>query len=205
MKSESTPTNADNVRRFRERLREQGLIKKEIWIRPEYAAQVALLEKGMRESNWGTPAATETGRSAWTLTSLESALRASQLVELGHIGLEHLEGVEPALRLTMLDCGVLEILLAVHGEQVVVESILWPASAVRDPAAFNEAVLLTHKYLPLSTVSISEVRGEKFYTLFGSLDTQSSLSRMLFEIQTLAENVLIAAEMYASHLAPEAN
>lgn len=205
MKSEPTPTTtALSVRRFRDRLRDQGLLKKEVWIRPEYAQQLASLEKGMRDPNWGSPAAHETGRSAWTLVSLEQALRACQVVELGHIGLEHLEGVEPSLRLTMAECGNLEILLAVHGEQVVVESILWHATAIKDPAAFNEAVLLTHKYLPLSTVSLADVGGERFYTLFGSLDTQASLSRVLFEIQTLAENVLVAAEMYASHLTSEA-
>lgn len=205
MKSEPIPTaTAINVRRFRERMREQGLLKKEIWIRPEYAAQLALMEKGMREPNWGSPAAHETGRAAWTLASLESALRNSQVVELGHMQLDHLEGVEPSLRLTMLDKGNLEILLAVHGEQVLVESVLWPASSVVDVAAFNDLVLQTHKYLPLSTVSIEEMGGEKVYTLFGALDTQASLSRVLFEIQTLAENVLIAAEMYASHLTSEA-
>ncbi len=200
----STSTTAQNVRRFRERQREQGLIKKEVWIRPEYTADLAAVEQSMREAHRGSPGVTENVRAAWTLASLEKALRESAVVELGHIGLEHLEGTEPSLRLTMTEFGDLEILLAVHGEQVLVESILWPASFVKDVAAFNEVALQTHKFLPLSTVSLGEVAGQNVYTLFGDLDTQASLSRVLFEIQTLAENVLIAAEMYASHLTAEA-
>jgi len=173
-----------------------------VWIRPEYAGDLAALEKGMRETNWGAPASAPSYRRAWTLESLEQALLGCPGVQMGHIGLEHLEGAEPALRLTMHEYGDLKLLLAVNGEQVLVEAYLWPQSSVIDANVFNEYVLETHKFLPLSTVSLAEVAGEPGYTLFCSLNTQASLSSVLFEIQTLAENVLISAEMYASHLVP---
>ncbi|MFB1011828.1 MAG: DUF2170 domain-containing protein, partial [Thiopseudomonas sp.] len=41
-------TSAYYQRLYRQRLREQGLIKKELWILPEYSAQLAELEQQMR-------------------------------------------------------------------------------------------------------------------------------------------------------------
>ena len=39
-----------HVRNYRERMREQGLVKKDVWIRPEYAEELASIEKSMREA-----------------------------------------------------------------------------------------------------------------------------------------------------------
>ena len=39
-----------HVRNYRERMREQGLVKKDVWIRPEYAEELAAIEKSMRDA-----------------------------------------------------------------------------------------------------------------------------------------------------------
>lgn len=181
-----------NVRKFRERQRERGLVKRELWVRPEYAETLSVLERGMREPGYrpeaaGVPVSGST--EAWTLASLEQALLASPLVVDGQVGVEHLEGVEPSLRLTLREHGDLALLLAISGEQILVDAYLWPVSAVRDPAAFNVFALQIHKYLPLSSFSLTDVAGVPSYTLFGALDAFSPLSSVLMEIQSLTDNV----------------
>ena len=52
----------------------------------------------------------------WTLASLEQALLASPLVVDGQVGVEHLEGVEPSLRLILREHGDLALLLALSGD-----------------------------------------------------------------------------------------
>lgn len=185
-------TSAINLRRFRERQKERGLIKRDVWIRPEYADSLSLLEKGMREPGWAGagPAHLSAHQEAWTLGALEQALMASPLVTEGHVSLEHLEGVEPSLRLTLHDRGDLSLLLALSGEQILVEAYLWPVSVVKDPDAFNVFLLKAHKYLPLSSFSLGDVGGVASYTLFGSLSALSPLSTLLLEIESLADNVL---------------
>lgn len=192
MKSTNS-TSAINLRRFRERQKERGLIKREVWIRPEHAESLSLLEKGMREHGWAGAKPTSLSaahQEAWTLGALEQALMASPLVTEGHVSLEHLEGAEPSLRLTLHDRGDLNLLLALSGEQILVEAYLWPVSVVKDPDAFNVFLLKTHKYLPLSSFSLGDVGGVASYTLFGSLSALSPLSTLLLEIESLADNVL---------------
>lgn len=79
--------------------------------------------------------------------------------------------------------------LAISGEQILVESLLFAASDVADSAALNEVILKTHMMFPLTTVGLSEISGETYYTAFGSLSAQSKESSVLIEIETLFENV----------------
>ena len=195
MKSPETNLSAAtlNVRKHRERQRARGLVKREMWVRPEYVATLSALEKGMREPGYHPETgAVPTGGSVnepWTLLGLEQALMTSPLVVDGKVDVEHLEGAEPSLRLTLREHGDLALLLALSGEQILVDVYLWPVSAVRDPAAFNVFALQTHKYLPLSSFSLTDVAGVPSYTLFGALDALSPLSSVLLEIQSLTDNV----------------
>ena len=79
--------------------------------------------------------------------------------------------------------------LAISGEQILVESLLFAASEIKDAAALNDVVLRTHMMFPLTTVGITEIDGESYYSAFGSLSAQSKESSILIEIHTLFENV----------------
>ena len=84
MKSTNS-TSAINLRRFRERQKERGLIKREVWIRPEHAESLSLLEKGMREHGWAGAKPTSLSaahQEAWTLGALEQALMAVSYTHL---------------------------------------------------------------------------------------------------------------------------
>jgi uncharacterized protein YjfI (DUF2170 family) len=72
---------------------------------------------------------------------------------------------------------------------------------VRDVEVFNEEVLRTRKIFPLSTIGIETFAdGERAYIMYGALSAGSSLSDVLFEIETLADNVIKATEAYEPQL-----
>ena len=115
---------------------------------------------------------------------------------------ETIEGAEPSLHLVLHEHGDLSLFVAAVGEQIIVEAYLWPVAMVADPALFNLHVLRTQKLLPLSTIAVQTVAGIPSYIMFGALDAHSRLASLMFEIETLAENVLGATEAFAGYLLP---
>jgi uncharacterized protein YjfI (DUF2170 family) len=202
-------TSAHYQREFRRRLREQGLVKKEVWIRPENAGLLSQAEKTLREPNLvetikeGKFVMTNVSEMTeiWTSRSLKAALEQEPLFALDQASIELIEGIDASLFIEMRAFGDLPIFLTVVGEQIIVESVLWPVSAVSDVAGFNDAVLRTHKYFPLSTISLDTMsNGESVYHMFGALSGSSLLSNVLFEIDMLANNVIQATQAYAEFL-----
>ncbi len=200
-------------RRHRERLREQGLIKKELWVLSEYADELTAIERRMRRPRDARPQAgggqgeqvmtevtMQSSSALWVAPALFTAIAASDDVRDGAMSVELIDGAEPGLYLTMHDYGDLPLFMAVVGHQIVVEAMLWPVSQVRDAARFNEEVLRTHKLFPLSTLGIETIDGEAVYIMFGALSAASSLADVLFEIEALAGNVIRATEAYEWHL-----
>ena len=186
-------------------MREQGLIKKEVWIRPENAKQLSAVEQQLRQANHqitlnvgGSPV---DKIPKWTTLQLYDALTKTELVDSGQATMEIIDGSEPALLIEMHEYGDLPVYLTVCGEQIIVESVLWAVSDVIDIHKFNEAVLRTHKYFPLSTISLDKLsNGEDYYHMFGSLSSTSLLANVVFEIEVLASNVLQATQAYSEFL-----
>jgi uncharacterized protein len=198
-------SSAHYQREFRRRLREQGLVKKEVWIRPEHAKQLAAMERQLREaavfpSVKGVKVMTDS-TAPWTTANLHKALLQEDLFNNGQASVELLDGVEPSLQIVMNEYGDLPVFVTVYGEQILVESVLWAASEVKDTDAFNEAVLRTHKYFPLSTISLDTLaEGADYYHMFGALSATSQIAHVLLEIEVLARNVIQATEAYGDFL-----
>ena len=196
-------TSTDYQREYRERMRQLGLVKKDVWIRPEHAAVLAAMEKRLREAPGdaiGAPDDSLPAPPRWTIHALRQALIESPEVKEGAIEVEWMEGAEPTLHLVMREHGDLPVFIAVGGEQVIAEALLWPVARVVDPIAFNAHILRTHKLLPLSTIAIEPVGDAPWYTMYGALDTRSTLATICFEIETLAENVLAAVDAWRPFL-----
>ena len=185
-------------------------MKKEVWILPENARRLALYEVELRVSakqlvsRGFMPVKGESRMTdvvnRWTTASLYEALIKAELFASKRAEIELIEGVAPALHITMYEYGDLPLFVTVSGEQVVVEATLWSLSEVTDPALFNETVLRTHKYFPLSTISLDKIDGDDSYHMFGALSSASSLQDVIFEIEILASNVIQATEAYADFL-----
>ena len=137
----------------------------------------------------------------WTTSSLHAALIGQDLFTSGRAVVEFIDGVEPTLHVIMTEYGDLPLFLTVSGEQIIAESILWSIDEVADVAAFNDAILRTHKYFPLSTISLDRIAGQgDFYHMFGALSASSTLQNVVLEIEVLANNVLQATEAYLEFL-----
>ncbi len=207
-------SSAHYQREYRNRLREQGFVKKEVWILPENARRLALYEMELRVSakqlvsqglesrllptkgeNRMTDVVTR-----WTTQGLYEALVKAELFTSKRAEVELIEGVSPALHIVMYEYGDLPLFVTVSGEQIVVEATLWSLSEVTDAALFNETVLRTHKYFPLSTISLDKIDGDDCYHMFGALSSAASLQDVVFEIEILASNVIQATEAYADFL-----
>jgi uncharacterized protein len=200
-----TKSSAHYQRLFRQRLRDQGLVKKEVWILPEYSARLAAMEKRMRQPLQGLASCgMEEGMNMpqlWTAQALHDAIETTELCKSGQIALELIEGADASLRVTMREYGDLPIYVAVIGEQIIVEALLWPVSDVQDPNAFNEQILRTHKLFPLSCIGIESLPdGQPCYTMFGALSSASTLSDVVLEIELLGDNVIKATEAYEGFL-----
>lgn len=203
-------SSAHYQREYRKRLREQGLVKKEVWILPEHTGKLALYEKELREPlklqqaigsiiRKGEQLMTD-NTNRWTTANLYQALCEADIFISKRADVELIDGVSPVLHIVMYEYGDLPIFLSVSGEQIIVESMLWAVDDVKDVAKFNEAVLRTHKYFPLSTISLDSLDGEDSYHMFGALSSTSSLQNVIFEIETLASNVIQATEAYSEFL-----
>lgn len=94
----------------------------------------------------------------------------------------------------------IDAFLAVSGEQIVVEALLFPQKAVKDVSALNEMVLRTHKMFPLSTICINDINGESYYAAFGSLSSHSKPETIVIEVATLFRNVEAFLELYQDYL-----
>ncbi len=200
-------SSAHYQREYRKRLRDAGLVKKEVWIRPENAKLLTHVEKQLREPV-GTPDLAITGgkmmidsANTWTTESLFDALQGAPIFRERKATLELIDGVEPALHITMHEYGDLPVFITVAGEQIVAESVLWSVDEVNDQAGLNDAILRTHKYFPLSTISLDTLgQDNEYYHMFGALSSTSDLSNVVFEIEVLASNVIQATEAYADFL-----
>ena len=94
----------------------------------------------------------------------------------------------------------LEAYLAVSGEQILVETILFPASKVRDRHGLNDDILRTHKLVPLSTVAINTYDNEDYYVAFGALSARSSDEDVVLEVSLLFRNVEVFLDAFEEHL-----
>ncbi|WJG08438.1 YjfI family protein [Aliiglaciecola sp. LCG003] len=94
----------------------------------------------------------------------------------------------------------LDAWLAISGEQIIVESLLFSTSEVKDNAALNEEILKTHMLFPLTTIGISQVAGEEYYTAFGALSSQSKAESVMIEVTALFQNVEAFLDAYQDHL-----
>jgi len=188
--------------RYRDRLREQGFTKKEVWIPPEYTPALKECEIALRAGVMPIVPKVDKERKMsqtdnWTTQTLFTALEQSELVVDGSIKIEMIEGADPDILITMKEFGDLPILLGISGSQVIVDTLLWPVDEVGDTAEFNTLILKTHKIFPLSTFGITRGPNDRdYYEMFGALSSGSILDSIIFEIETLADNAMQAAEAY---------
>lgn len=196
-------SSTDYMREMRLRLKEAGLVKREFWIRPENVDALRGIEKALRQPFLGQRIKLEdfmTENTNWTTSTLHKSLAGLDAVVNGDIELAVTDGAEAGIRLTLKEFGDLPVYIAVAGDQILADTTLIEVSRIKDTVAFNEAVLRSRDLFPLSSVGIERLAdGQDVYCLFGALSAASSLTVIVQEILTLADNVIRAAEAFDDH------
>lgn len=93
-----------------------------------------------------------------------------------------------------------EAFLRVGTHQILVETVLFPASAVTDRSALNERLLRSMYLFPLSSVALKTIAGEAYYVAFGALSVESRESVILEEVEVLFANVEEIVELCGDNL-----
>jgi uncharacterized protein YjfI (DUF2170 family) len=193
-------TSTDYMREMRARLTAAGYVKRELYVLPENAEVLRDIEKVLRQPYLGNRIKLEgfmTENTNWTIDTLHSAFAELDVVKNNDIKLTLIQGAEPSLSLVMNQFGGLPIIIAIAGDQILVDSVLVYASQVKDPRSFNETVLRSRDLFPLSSIGIETMpNGETVYSMFGALSAASSLTVIVHEVLTLADNVIRAADAY---------
>jgi uncharacterized protein YjfI (DUF2170 family) len=191
------------MREMRERYKAAGLVPRDVWILPENANALRTIEKTLRQPYRGSKVKLEDYMAEnmnWTITALHAALIELDAAKNNEIGVSLIQGLEPSLKVTLAEYGDLPIFIAAVGEQIIVDTLLIDADDVKDINAFNDAVLRSRSMFPLSSIGIETMPGgETVYNMFGALSAGSSLTNVVHEIYTLADNVVRATEAYSDY------
>ena len=91
----------------------------------------------------------------------------------------------------------------VGDQQILVETALFPASAVSNLAVLNALILRTHHLLPLTAICLKNIGGQEYYVAFGALSVDSKDAVVVEEVETIFANVGEFLELYNEHLAGE--
>lgn len=193
---------SNNAARRRQLLKEQKLLKTEIYVPERMKIQLKNAEPALREGSairvfppvklsmqMMTSKGSEfmTDVSPWTASALYEELISTDLLNRDAVALRLVDGLNPSIEIEYIDLGQTAV-MAVHGEQILVSLLICPISEISNPAMLNEKLLKAHKYLPLSTIGITTINGQDFYELFGALSSRSLLTSVATEIAALAEN-----------------
>lgn len=204
-KMKETKSSAYYQQQYRQRLRDQGLIKKEVWILPENTSRLLDIEKQFRQPlvinnqrfNDKQEYNEMKNNKVWLITDLYDELNNSELVKQGSASIEIIDGVDACLHIIMHEYGDLPLFLSVSNQQIIVEALLWPVDIIKQQSQFNEEILCTRKLFPLSTIAIEKTGdGSVNYIMYGALSATSILSNVIYELETLSDNVIKATEAY---------
>lgn len=204
-KTKETKSSAFYQQQYRQRLREQGLIKKEVWILPENTPKLLEVEKLFRQShkknnnNYNNKKENNImkEKEIWSISNLYNVLTNSELFKQDFASIEIIDGIDACLHIIMHEYGDLPLFLSISNQQIIVEALLWPVDRVKEPAKFNEEILCTRKLFPLSTIAIEKTGdGSLNYIMYGALSSSSLLSNIIYELETLSDNVIKATEAY---------
>ena len=209
-KNKAIKNSAYYQRRYRQRLQEQGLVKKEVWILPENTRKLQEIETYLRQlsshslidnNNILQGNKTMKKNEVWLVSDLYQALKKEPLFAHGTASIEIIDGIDACLHIIMHQYGDLPLFLSVSNQQIIVEALLWPVDMVKQVEQFNQEVLCSRKLFPLSSIAIEKAGdGSVNYIMYGALSSSSILSNIIYELETLSDNVIKATEAYEQFL-----
>jgi len=200
----STSKTASWQRAYRARMREQGLVPIQVYIRVEHTELLKTTERILREtalpSSFRPLEAMSAMSHPWNTESLNDALIA-HIAETGEALQVHLlRGAEPVIEVICPEQGGLALHMTSSGVRIFVSTVLCHADSVADRNAFNDACLRLNPINPLSNIGLQSTPSGDLYTVFGELSARSPLISIVEEIHVLAHNALQATDALRSYI-----
>lgn len=184
----------NKLKRYKQKLKEKGYIKREVWILKENISKLKILELKLRQKginmNEYDVVAQETRPICWDTKTLVEALAETPEFKDGIFSLE--VETNDVITVTVTDYEEFPIFLSISGEQILAMSFLWNVSDIINRASLNEELLRANTIVPLSDFAIV---GDS-YVLFGALSVESQIQEVVTEVITLTENTVDAIESY---------
>ena len=148
-KNKAIKNSAYYQRRYRQRLQEQGLVKKEVWILPENTRKLQEIETYLRQlsshslidnNNILQGNKTMKKNEVWLVNDLYQALKKEPLFAQGTASVEIIDGIDACLHIIMHQYGDLPLFLSVSNQQIIVEALLWPVDMVKQVVRVNSSL-----------------------------------------------------------------
>jgi len=193
-------SGAERQRKARQKKRELGLIKIEVWVPPSGRKAIRQLETELNNAILKQPFKEDHLMTKLTATNLIEQLSLTEEVVNGEISVSTIAGDTPVIQAVMQDVDEFPVMISVGEEQIIAIVNLWTADEIIDgkKADLNEYLLRLNMPVPLSAFSIINNQ----YVLFGALSVNSNISEVIEEISTLTNNVMEALETCREYLRP---
>ncbi|MCG8491966.1 MAG: YjfI family protein [Sneathiellales bacterium] len=185
-------SSAARQKKLRQKRRDMGLVKVEVWVPPSGRKAIRELETQINNKHLVLNKEGTNLMPKLTTSDLFTQLSATEEAKNGEISVSTIEGDTPVIQTIVEDIDEFPILISVGEEQVLVIVNLWTEAEIKEGEknALNEYLLRLNLPVPLSSFSIINDQ----YVLFGALSVNSSISEILEEISTLSNNVIEALE-----------
>ena len=93
-----------------------------------------------------------------------------------------------------------DLFLVAGQEQILVETVLFPTSALTDIASASVQMLQANPILPLSSFAIRTYNNQDYVVIFGALSINSKTEVIVEEVEVLRSNIGDAFEMFSNLL-----
>jgi len=176
--------------KYKDKLRERGLVKREVWVLPENQYLLKQLEFKLRNATMSFSQLKEC--STMDVNDLFSQFQVLDPSN-GIYSCELVENTD-VLELRVVDREDFPIYTTVGDQQILMILPLLNVSEVseKDRVSLNETMLQMNTMLPLSDFAIVNEQ----YVLFGALSVKSAFNEIVEEAVTLAGNVESALELF---------
>ncbi len=195
--AKDTLSGAERQKKARQRKRDLGLIKVEVWVPSSGRKTIRELEAKLNKT---VQLDTKDTQSMTKLTAedIYAQLGATEEVVNGEMEISTIDGSTPIVRAVMQDVDEFPVMITVGEEQILAIVNLWTVDEIKDGKkdALNEYLLRLNMPVPLSAFSIINDQ----YVLYGALSVNSNITEIVEEISTLTNNVIEALESCEEYL-----
>ncbi|MEH6404773.1 MAG: DUF2170 family protein [Sneathiella sp.] len=191
-------SGAERQKKARQKKRDLGLIKIEVWVPSSGRKVIRELEAELNSRNENHDTKDTHLMTKLSAKDIFIQLSATEEVRNGEMAVTTIEGDTPVIQAVMQDVDEFPVMITVGEEQILAIVNLWTVDEIKDGKKedLNEYLLRLNMPVPLSAFSIINDQ----YVLYGALSVNSNISEIVEEIATLTNNVIEALESCEEYL-----